>query len=326
MATRVGTGARLHFGFLNLSLAHERLYGGLGVALDEPRTVLRVERADGIDAPDEETAAYARRAAAHLDVPGARIEVSSAIPRHAGLGSGTQLALSVYAGLARAYDLTPAPREAAPALDRGGRSGVGVCTFEAGGFVVDAGHPTERFTTDRPPRGQWTVPGTVARHDVPEGWRFVLATPDVGPGRSGDEEDASMRAVVSQAEPEIAGEVGTVVLHRLLPALLSADLPAFGAAVAELGRLNGAWYAVEQGGLYRPPIGSVVDELSDSAAVEGVGQSSWGPTVWAVTDAGRTETAESAARDAMDAAGLEGAVRVVAPRNGGATVEVEPEE
>ena len=326
MATRVSTGARLHFGFLNLSLAHERLYGGLGVALDEPRTVLRVERARDVDAPDEETAEYAHRAAAHLDVPGARIEVESAIPRHAGLGSGTQLALAVYAGLATAYDLTPDPRGAAPALDRGGRSGVGVGTFESGGFVVDAGHPTERFTTDRPPRGQWTVPETAARHDVPEGWRFVLATPDVGPGRSGDEEDASMRAVVSQAEPEIAGEVGTVVLHRLLPALVSADLPAFGSAAAELGRLNGAWYAVEQGGLYRPPIGDVVDELSDSPAVEGVGQSSWGPTVWAVTDAERAEAADLAARDALDAAGIEGDVRVVGPRNEGATVVAESAE
>ena len=115
MATRVGTGARLHFGFLNLSLAHERLYGGLGVALDAPRTVLRVERADGIDAPDEVTAGYARRAVELLDVPGASVDVESAVPRHAGLGSGTQLALAVYAGVAGAYGLTPDHREAAPA-------------------------------------------------------------------------------------------------------------------------------------------------------------------------------------------------------------------
>ena len=134
-----------------------------------------------------------------------------------------------------------------------------------------------------------------------------------------------MRAVVSQAEPEIADEVATVVLHRLLPALVSADLPAFGAAVAELGRLNGAWYAVEQGGLYRPPVGYVVDELSDSAAVEGVGQSSWGPTVWAVTDTERGGAAESAARGALDAVGLDGDVRVVGPRNEGATVGADPE-
>jgi beta-ribofuranosylaminobenzene 5'-phosphate synthase len=326
MASRVSTGARLHFGFQNLSLAHERLYGGLGVALDEPRTALSVGRTEGVEAPDDITAEYARRAVDHLGVDGARVEVESAIPRHAGLGSGTQLALAVSTGVARAHDLTPAPREAAPALDRGGRSGVGVGTFESGGFVVDAGHPTERFTTDRPPRGQWTVPPTVARHDVPADWRFVLATPDVGPGRSGDEEDASMRAVVSQAEPDVADEVGTLVLHSLLPALLSADITGFGGALAELGRLNGAWYAVEQGGLYRPPVGAVVDELSDDPAVAGVGQSSWGPTVWAATDAERADAAESAAADALAAAGLDGDVRVVAARNEGATVRAEPGE
>ena len=226
-------------------------------------------------------------------------------------------------GQTRISMVEASPRSAAPGLDRGGRSGIGVATFESGGFVVDAGHPTERFTTDRPPRGQWSVPATVARHDVPTGWRFVIATPDVEPGQSGAEEDASMRAVVSRAEPEIADEVGRLVLHRLLPALVSGDLPAFGAAAAELGRLNGAWYAVEQGGLYRPPIGDVVDELSDSGAVEGVGQSSWGPTAWAVTDAARAGAAASAAADALRSAGLDGDVEVVRPRNVGATVTSE---
>ena len=43
MAT-VETGARLHFGFQNLSLAHERLYGGIGVALAEPRLIVEAQR------------------------------------------------------------------------------------------------------------------------------------------------------------------------------------------------------------------------------------------------------------------------------------------
>ncbi|MFC6729179.1 hypothetical protein ACFQDG_11050, partial [Natronoarchaeum mannanilyticum] len=50
---RVEATARLHFGFQNLSLAHQRLYGGVGVTLDRPAFVVTAERADGIAVRDE---------------------------------------------------------------------------------------------------------------------------------------------------------------------------------------------------------------------------------------------------------------------------------
>ena len=323
MSAHVRTGARLHFGFLNLSLARDRIYGGVGMALAEPTLSVTAERADVIDCPDPDVRAYARRSAERLDVPGASLAVESGIPRHAGLGSGTQLALAVYAAIARAYDREPDIRAAAPDLDRGGRSGVGVATFERGGFVVDAGHPRARFTTDRPPRGEWSVPPVAVRHDVPEDWRFVVVVPDVESGRSGDREDASMRAAVERAEPDIAEDIAVTVTGRLLPAIAAGDRGAFGAGVAEIDRLNGVWYADEQGGVYRPPVGTIVDELDASPAVSGAGQSSWGPTVYGVTDATLAAEAREAGDGALDAAGVDGDVRVVAPRNGGATVRVE---
>ena len=75
MAT-VETAARLHFGFGNLSLAHERLYGSYGVALTEPR--LRVEAAPAaeVTADDDTAREYAKRAAS-----------SSAITSAAGVAS-----------------------------------------------------------------------------------------------------------------------------------------------------------------------------------------------------------------------------------------------
>ena len=45
---RVAAGARLHFGFQNLSLAHERLYGSLGVGLDSPRVVVTADPAEDV--------------------------------------------------------------------------------------------------------------------------------------------------------------------------------------------------------------------------------------------------------------------------------------
>jgi beta-ribofuranosylaminobenzene 5'-phosphate synthase len=321
MSVRVEAGGRLHAGFLNLSLARDRLYGSLGVALDSPRTVVEAEPASAVACSHGRAREHAERACDLLGVDGAAVSVVEELPAHVGLGSGTQLALAVLAAVARAHDGDPRVRERAPDLGRGGRSGVGVAAFEDGGFVLDAGHPTELFTTSRPDRGEWTVPPVAARHEVPPDWRFVLVLPDAEPGRSGDGEDASMRAAVESADPALADRVSGVVTRRVLPALATGDADAFGAAVAEVGRLNGAWYADEQGGVYRPPVGAIVDELDGSPAIAGAGQSSWGPAVYGVTDRERADAARDAGQRALDAAGVGGRVRVASPRNDGARIE-----
>lgn len=329
MRATVSTGARLHVGFGNLSLAHERLYGGVGLALAEPRVQLSSTpaetvtcRADCGGVDTESVRAYATTACELLDVSGVELAVESTLPRHAGLGSGTATALATLAAVARSHDREVRPRERAPALGRGGRSGVGVAAFERGGFVVDAGHPTERFTTQPPSKGDWTVPAVLARHALPTDWRVVLALPDAEQGRHGSDEDDSMRAVVESADPSVADDLAALTVRRLLPAAAEGRLGAFGDAIAEFGRLNGAWYADEQGGVYRPPAGRVVEELRESPAVAGVGQSSWGPAVYALTDVDRADAAQRAAREALDAAGSDGDVLVTRPRNEGAIVEV----
>ena len=317
MAT-VETGARLHFGFQNLSLAHERLYGGVGVALADPRVVVDAEPAATVSCDDDAVEDVVAAAVDALGVAGADVRVRQRYDRHVGLGSGTQLALALTRAVADAYDISADLRNLAPALGRGGRSGVGVATFLQGGFVADAGHPTERFTTSPPDPGTWDVPRPIAAQTLPDSWRFVLVTPAAETGQSGAEEDQSMRTVVERADPGIADEIATLVTRQLLPAVAAGDCDGFGQAVARLGRLNGAWYADEQGGVYRPPAGRLVEALDDSTAVAGAGQSSWGPTVYAVTTAADAERVAGHAREALDSIGIDGQVRTAAPRNHGA--------
>jgi len=318
---RVETSGRLHFGFGNLSLAHDRLYGALGVAIDRPRLTVDAATAETVRCADADAAAYAKRACDMLGVPGAEVTVESSLPRHAGLGSGTQLALAVLTAVARAYGRAPAARERAPALGRGGRSGVGVAAFEQGGFVLDGGHPSALFTSDAPAVGEWEVPPVASRHPIPEGWRFLVVVPDAPAGRSGDDEDAAMRRAVTDADPELADRVAGVVVRGVLPAIADGDAARFGDAVSEVGRLNGAWYADEQGGTYRPPVGSLVDSLSGAAPIYGAGQSSWGPAVYGVTDADHADAARAAGREALAAAGVDGDVFVAEGHNRGASID-----
>jgi beta-ribofuranosylaminobenzene 5'-phosphate synthase len=317
----VETGARLHAGFQNLALAHDRLYGGVGVALAEPRIVVSAEAASTVVCDDEAVEPFVADAVDALGVDGAAVTVEERFERHAGFGSGTQLALSTLIAVTRAHDKYADARTYAPRLGRGGRSGVGVATFENGGFVVDAGHPTERFTSRPPEEGSWSVPQPIVQRDVPSDWRFVLVTPEAGPGKSGKPEEQSMRAVVERADPGIADDISHLLTRRLLPAVAERDVAAFGSALARLGRLNGAWYADEQGGVYRPPAGQLVDSLGDSPSIYGAGQSSWGPTVYGVTRESVADEARTAAASALDGVDVDGSVRVVAPRNTGATLE-----
>jgi beta-ribofuranosylaminobenzene 5'-phosphate synthase len=199
-----------------------------------------------------------------------------------------------------------------------------VATFESGGFVVDGGHPTERFTSRPPENGDWTVPPVVARHELPAEWRFVLVVPEATSGHSGADEDRRMRQSVERADPGIADDVAAVLTRELLPAAAEGDHRQFGRAAARFGRLNGAWYADEQGGVYRPPAGRIVERLGQSPAITGAGQSSWGPAVWGLTTRGDVDAAETAAEMALSDLGVDGEVRTATPRNEGATVEDGP--
>ena len=101
---RVHAPARLHFGFLDLHGGLGRRFGSIGLALDAPAVTLTARPAERLDVTGPEArraAAYALAAAGHLGIAGhAALAIESAIPAHAGFGSGTQLALSVAAALA----------------------------------------------------------------------------------------------------------------------------------------------------------------------------------------------------------------------------------
>ncbi len=315
----VKTGARLHFGFQNLSLANDRLYGGVGVGLAEPHVKVTATPAETLRcAPAIQT--YCEAVIDVLEVPGANIS-AELFARHVGLGSGTQLTLACLCAVAKAYEIECRPRERAPALGRGGRSGVGVATFEHGGFVIDAGHPTERFTTEPPELGDWEVPEPIGAWSLPDSWRFLLVIPEAKAGPSGTSEDTQMRAAVERANPSIADEIATVLTRQLLPAVVEDDLTTFGQSIARLGRLNGAWYADEQGGVYRPPAGPIIESLSANRAITGAGQSSWGPTVYGVTAKERQAEAVAAGEHALREAGVEGTVKLVRPREKGALIQ-----
>jgi beta-RFAP synthase len=74
-----------------------------------------------------------------------------------------------------------------------------------------------------------------------------------------------------------------LVLLGLLPALAERDLDAFGEALYDFNRRVGVGFAPVQGGSYASPRIAELVSFVRGEGIRGVGQSSWGPTVFAVT-------------------------------------------
>jgi beta-ribofuranosylaminobenzene 5'-phosphate synthase len=285
-AITVTTTARLHFGFLDPSGRGPQPFGSFGLSLDKPCTRLTLERADAFEAsgPEAERAErYLRAIATGCGVDHAyRLTMDEAIPSHAGLGSGTQLALAVGSAFAAAEGLDLSPLEIAGRLERGARSGIGIATFEIGGAVLDSG----------PADG--ALPQLIARVAFPKAWRVVLIFDDNTKGLDGASEVAAFEALPDFPAAETEA-LRSGLVERALPALKVSDFATFSAEVGQLQMRMGAYFAPLQGGPFTSPL--VADSLHwlRSQGVSGLGQSSWGPTGFAFAESEKTGQALLAA-------------------------------
>jgi beta-ribofuranosylaminobenzene 5'-phosphate synthase len=270
----VAAAARLHLGFLDMNGGLGRRFGGLGLAIDRPATRLTLHRAaapavEGVEA--ERAARHLALLARHFGLTQAyRLTIHEAIPAHAGLGSGTQLALGVAAAL-RHLEGVPADESSdALLLRRGARSGIGLGLFRRGGLIVDGGRGARTAT-----------PPVVARMDFPPLWRVIVVFDPRLEGVHGGQEQAAF-ARLADFEAASAAEICRLVLIKALPALAEDDIDSFGDAIARLQQIAGDYFAPAQGGspYASAAVAGTMQALRRHGA-RGIGQSSWGPTGFA---------------------------------------------
>ena len=272
----VAVPARLHLGFLDLHGGLGRRFGSLGITLDGPRTRLRLSPAETLQVRGPEAdrvGRHVRTLASHFDfVPDFDLLVEQAIPAHSGLGSGTQLALAVGIAVCRHLALPVSARDLAQVLDRGARSGIGLGAFERGGVLLDGG----RGAGDAPPP-------IICRLPFPEAWRILLIHDRVRGGVHGADEVAAFETL-PPFPSDLAAHLSRLMLMRALPGLVESDLAAFGGAVGELQRTTGDHFAPAQGGRYASPAVSAALSWLEDQGLAGIGQSSWGPTGFAIIE------------------------------------------
>ena len=292
--------SRLHFGLLSLAGDGEawpdrrgeqvlpaRRFGGVGLMIERPGVRVTASPAAAWSAGGplaERALSFALRFAESVrrDRPEEepaprRLTVEEAPPEHVGLGVGTQLGLAVARALAEAWGLVLDAPALARRVGRGLRSALGVHGFAHGGFLVESG---KRGDDDG-------LAPLAARALFPPQWRLVLATPSAALGLHGCEERQAFARLTSGRlrDPARLGRTDALcrlVLLGMLPALAEADLEAFGESLHDFNARVGETFAVLQGGVYADPRTAECVEYLRGAGVRGVGQSSWGPTVFAV--------------------------------------------
>ncbi len=316
----IETPARIHMTLTDLCGAGGRVDGGVGIALDKPNIVVEgeISRDLFVDGEQADRALdAAKKVISRFGLGGARISVRSCYRTHVGLGSGTQLAVAVGKAICELYGHKASVREIASAVNRGGTSGIGVAAFEMGGFIIDGGHtfgPGKEKCDFRPSSASSGVrpPPVIARHDFPEDWQILLAVPNIEKGAYGQREIDIFREYCPVPLAEVQ-ELCYQIMVRMMPSVIEGDLDTFGNAVNRIQQLGFKRVEVE---LQHPLVRRLMSEMV-AAGAACAGLSSFGPTVYAITDSNIRDI-ESAAREVMGEIG--GELVITRSRNQGARI------
>ena len=298
---RISVGTRLHCGLIDLGFATRRIFGGCGIALEAPRSVITwapldrdeivVEDLAGVDSRTRATVGRALgRLRTRSHAVGGRLIVEHVAPQHVGLGVTTSLVLGALQAVNASVDLGLNREQLKVLSGRGGASGVGLTSFFGGGFLIDAGRLRAGHTEFHPSgfKDATSRPTHIASLEFPSEWSVRLLLP---PGRRwhGAEEVEFFRQYTPVPDTEIL-EVLSIIYHSIVPSIVEKD-------VVELQRglhgLNCVGFKRCEVTSHGPAVRALLDRLS----VAGIpaGMSSMGPLVYAI---GPTNILDRAAREA----------------------------
>jgi beta-ribofuranosylaminobenzene 5'-phosphate synthase len=291
--------SRLHFGLMEISPGQPHCYGGVGIMIDSPASVIECHQGAVADpgAVSFEGDPYWRdrsEQALHAwqrhhegePIPIHSLRAVAPPQAHIGLGSGTQWACSIAGLLHAASPSTASPSTASPwsqhfpsarslALQagRGLRSHIGTEGFRSGGMIVDWGQNQNAREEPEPSRTQV--------ESFPESWRIVTRCDRTVQGESGASEIKLFQSGQVTPNPN-RNEMVRLIREEMLPAIEASDWGTASRSIGRYGQLAGTIFEPFQGGIYSSPIiAQCIDRLR-GLGVYGSGQSSWGPTVFAI--------------------------------------------
>ncbi|MEE2827402.1 MAG: hypothetical protein VYE64_12315, partial [Planctomycetota bacterium] len=282
----VSAPSRLHFGLYSVG-QQERKFGGIGLMIKDPRHIIEITEIDPGQAPvlpgstvtdawvEKWRQGFAGNLPERFDPNRIHVTIGSdhlsPLPRHVGLGSGTQLAFGTAVGLSTFFQQTiPSPGEIAAVMGRAGRSAIGSYGFFQGGFLVDRGIGQDD-----------TIAPLDLRLEFPHQWPIVLALPVDQQGLSGHPETKAFQQI-QPTSPNCRHKMIERVRGEIVPALASSDYDSFAEALYEYGYGAGDHFSGIQDGPYNGPAATRMVRKIRELGVAATGQSSWGPCIFAI--------------------------------------------
>jgi beta-ribofuranosylaminobenzene 5'-phosphate synthase len=314
--------SRLHFGLFSFGRPGRLQFGGVGAMVQSPGLRVSVRRGDDF----EVNGVHADRARKFAELVlqslckqraceqkqaelqrHLHINVEYAPREHIGMGVGTQLGLSVAAAICAACELRrPSAIDLARLSGRDPRSAIGTHGFDLGGLLVFG---VSRF---------------VKHVKISPDWHFVLFCPKTAIGISGQAEKTAFERL-PRTPVELFNQLRHLALDELTPAAEAGDFARFSRGLYSFNHTAGSYFAPAQGGVFASERTTKLVERLRAMGVEGVGQSSWGPTVFALCESQpAAEDLLRQVRPAADAGDYECLISL--PANQGAAIEVLPEE
>lgn len=266
---------------IDLNAEIDRVDGGLGITLDYPGMNLTAEKSDTINITGNSDLAERIKRSAGSVLPGGHginIHIEDDILSHVGLGSGTQSALSAASAVNEVYKLGLSVRELAEKVGRGGTSGIGVASFEYGGFLVDSGHKFDKKGGFSPSAASKADPAPIVfRHDFPD-WDIILALPD-GQGAH-DTKEVDIFKKECPIPLEEVQDISHVILMQIMPAILEEDIDTFGKGI---NHLQSTGFKKREIALQSEDIKNLIKFMND-VGTKGSGMSSFGPAIYGFSD------------------------------------------
>lgn len=277
---RIKTPSRLHMTLIDMNGEIGRVDGGIGITLEEPYIEITAEKSDTVTITGDPYLAERMRNACEAVCPGKGIDIDieSSFWNHIGLGSGTQAALAAGVAISKLYGIDITPREVAIRTGRCGTSGIGTGAFEKGGFLLDGGHKMKSKNVFLPSSFSKGVPPAPLLLDYAfPAWDIVLAIPPLQGAHDLYEKDIFAR--VCPIPLQEVEKLCHVILMQLLPSVIEEDLDSFGKAVNTIQEVGFKKRELD----LQPGARDLMALMRDSGA-PCAGMSSFGPTVYAVTD------------------------------------------
>ena len=263
----IETNSRLHLGFISLNSSTPYMYGGAGLSISGYPTIINIRKYKKFESnlPKEISNKILTFLKANQLNTLIRIECKHRPENHIGLGTGTQLTLSIEELITKFYELDIKVN----IFNRNFRSGIGLNSYLKGGFIIDA------------PKKDLSQNQIIFHSKFPSSWKTILLFDSKKKGLHGKSEKNFFASTKSDS---LRMKLSDITLNELIPSVIYEDFNIFAKSLTEFQKLNATFYSKVQKSLYlSSDINKIVNQISKKFIV-GCGQSSWGPTSYIFVD------------------------------------------